>query len=213
VIRTEFLDVVATIRARLGGAAPAYDEYRAVSSIVRVTLAATLLLALAPVAQGQSRPPAVPPEVKKTVDAILGHWTMTGSSTDPWSETPSRVTGTMDCEPAAGAMAARCRVVNAVTGGGHIELATIVGYSPDDHRVHLMEAASDGSFHEHQGSWNGTVIEFERLVKSVGGQRVIEDFAVGFPSPGMMTIRSTEYQTEGRATLDLVGTKGAGPRR
>ena len=212
-IRTGFPDAVSTIPVGLGSQAPAYDQNRSVWSIVRVALAAMLLLALAPVAQGQSRSPAVPPEVKKTVDAMLGHWTMTGTSTDPGSETPSRVTGTMDCEPAASAMAARCRVVNAVTGGGHIELASIVGFSPDDHRVHLMEAASDGSFHEHQGSWNGDVIEFERLVKTVGGKRVVEDFTLGFPSPGMMTIKSTEYQTEGRATLDLVGTKEAELKR
>ncbi len=118
----------------------------------------------------------------------------------------------MDCEPAAGAMAARCRVVNSIIGGGHVEVATIVGYSPDDHRVHLMEAASDGAFHVHQGSWQGAVIEFERLTKSVAGQRVVEDFAVGFPSAGMMTIKSKEYSAEGIATLDLVGTKEASKR-
>lgn len=159
------------------------------------------------VAHGQRGGPAVHTEVRRIVDAFLGHWTLTGRFTDPGVATPLHVTGTIDCESAAGGMAVHCRVVNAVTGGGQIEIATIVGYSPDDHRVHLMEAASMGSYHEHRGSWNGNVIQFERLTKSVAGKRIVEDFAIGFPSPGTMTITSIERAAEGRSTLDLVGTR------
>ncbi len=59
-----------------------------------------------------------PPEVQKTVDAFLGHWTLTGTATEPGATVPSRVTGTLDCEPAASGAAVRCRVINSVTGGG-----------------------------------------------------------------------------------------------
>ena len=138
------------------------------SATLRGALACVLLVALSSTAHGQSSVPAIPPGVKKTVDAFLGHWILTGSSIDPGSKTPSRVTGTIDCEPAAGGMAVRCRVVNAVTGGSQVEISTIVGYSPDDRQVHLMEAASSGSFHEHRGRWNGPVIQFERLINPTG---------------------------------------------
>lgn len=171
------------------------------------TLGFVLLLAIPSVAHGQRVRPAVHTEVRRIVDAFLGHWTLTGRSTKPGVATPSLVTGTINCESAVGGMAVHCRVVNAVTGGGQIEIATIVGYSPDDHRVHLMEAASVGLYHEHRGRWNGNVIHFERLTKSVDGKRIVEDFAIGFPSPGTMTITSIERAAEGRSTLDLVGTR------
>lgn len=180
------------------------------SSGGRGALVSLLLLSLPSIAFAQDTAQPVPPEVQRTVDAFVGHWTITGSSTEPGSTAPSRVTGTMDCEPTAGGVAVRCRVVNAVPDGGRIEIATILGYSPDDRRVHLMEAASPGLYHEHRGSWKGTTIRFDRMTKTVGGQRIVEDFAVGFPSSGRMTITSTERTAAGRSTLDLTGLKDGG---
>lgn len=109
-----------------------------------------LLFAVPSVAHGQRAGPAVHTEVRRIIDAFLGHWTLTGRSTETGVATPSLVTGTIDCESAAGGMAVYCRVVNAV---------------------------------------------------------IVEDFSIGFPSPGTMTITSIERAAEGRSTLDLVGTR------
>ncbi len=70
-----------------------------------------------------------------------------------------------------------------------------------------MEVASPGLYHQHEGQWNGRVIQFERLTKSIGGTRVVEDFAIGFPSVGRLTITSVESEPKGQSTLRLVGTR------
>ena len=49
---------------------------------------------------------------------------------DAGSSTLFHVDGTVDCESAVGGMAVSCRVVNTVAGGGRIEIATTLGYSP-----------------------------------------------------------------------------------
>ena len=174
--------------------------------------AAALLLTLPLVAAGQSGGSAASPEVKKVVEAFLGHWNLTGSSTDPISKTPSHLTVTIQCEPAALGMAASCRMASDETGGGHAEMVSIIGYSPDDQLVHLMEVSSSGSYHEHKGRWNGNVIQFERMSKSVAGKQIVEDFAIGFPLPGKITVKSVEEATVGRSTMELAGTRGSRPR-
>jgi hypothetical protein len=173
--------------------------------------AAALLLALPLVASGQSGS-AASPEVKKVVEAFLGHWNLTGSFTGPISSTPSYLTVTIQCEPVALAMAVSCRTASQETGGDLVEVTSIIGYSPDDQLVHLMEVSSSGSYHEHKGRWNGNVIQFERMSKSVAGKQVVEDFSIGFPSPGKITVKSVEEAAAGRSTMELVGTGGSGAR-
>lgn len=171
-----------------------------------------LLLSTASAVLGQVDVASAPPEVRKTVEAFLGHWPLSGTSNERSSATPLRVTGTMDCELALAGVAVRCRVTNVDSEGAQIEIATIAGYSPDDNRVHLMEGASPGLYHQHAGRWKGSVIQFERLTKSVGGKRIVEDFAIGFPSLGRMTISATEYDGRDRSTLRLVGTRVVGEK-
>lgn len=173
--------------------------------------AAALLLALPLVASGQSGSVASP-EVEKVVEAFLGHWSLTGRSTDPISNTPSHLTVTIQCEPVALAMAVSCRMASEETGGGPVEVMSIIGYSPDDQLVHLMEVSSSGSYHEHKGRWNGNVIQFERMSKSVAGKQIVEEFSIGFPSPGKITVKSVEESAEGRSTMELVGTGGSRAR-
>lgn len=174
--------------------------------------AAGLLLALPLVAAGHSGGVAASPEVKKVVEAFLGHWNLTGSATDPVSKTLSNLTVTIQCEPAALGMAVSCRMASDETGGGHAEMVSIIGYSPDDRLVHLMEVSSSGSYHEHKGRWDGNVIQFDRMSKSVAGKQIVEDFLIGFPSPGKITVKSVAEAAEGRSTMELVGTKGSRAR-
>jgi hypothetical protein len=169
---------------------------------------AVLLLALPLVASGQSGS-AASPEVKRVVEAFLGHWNLTGSFNGPISDTPSHLTVSIQCEPVALAMAVSCRMASEESGGGHVEVMSIIGYSPDDQLVHLMEVSSSGSYHEHKGRWIGNVIQFERMSKFVEGKQIVEDFSIGFPSPGKITVKSVEEAAEGRSTMELVGTGGS----
>jgi hypothetical protein len=50
------------------------------------------------------------------------------------------------------------------------------------------------------------------MSKSVGGKQIVEDFSIGFPSPGKITVKSVEEAAEGRSTMELSGTKGSRSR-
>jgi hypothetical protein len=186
------------------------DPMQVVRSRGRRPVAFVLLLALLLVAHGQTGGSATPLEATKVVEAFLGSWDLTGSATDPLSKGRSHLTVTMHCESAALGMAVSCRMASDETGGSHAEMASIIGYSPDDRLVHLMEVSSSGTYHEHKGRWNGNVIQFERMSKSVAGKQIVEDFSIGFPSPRKMTVTSVEEAAEGRSTMELVGTKRSG---
>ena len=98
--------------------------------------------------------PPPPPEVKKTVDAFAGHWTLNGSATEPDAKTASPVRATMDRKSAALGAAVNCRI-GADVSGSCIEAAAVIGYSSDERSVRWMEISSSGEYHNHRGPWSG----------------------------------------------------------
>jgi hypothetical protein len=173
----------------------------------RYVVAITLLLNVQLALYAQSKDPSVRPEIRKTVDSFVGHWTLTGTDMEPASKAVSQVTVVMDCEPAALGTAVTCRLVSDAPGGEHFEMASLVGYSADEGIVRLMEVSSAGANHVHTGPWNGNVIQFEKLSYSEGGRKRVESFAIGFPAAGKMTVKSVTETTDGKSILDLVGTR------
>ena len=159
------------------------------------------------VVQSQNRPEAAPLEVKKTVDAFLGRWTMTGTYREPNMRAPIDLTSKMGCELTALGKAVTCKVVTDGTDGSRVELTSVVGFSPDEGIVRLMEISSSGSYHDHRGQWQGDQIVFEPLTYSVSGQKTTEHFTISIPEPGKMTIESIEEGTEGKSTMKLSGAR------
>jgi hypothetical protein len=172
----------------------------------RYMLAIAVLLTVPLALNAQNKEPAVRPEVGKTVNSFVGHWTLTGIDTQPNSKAV-QVTVVMDCEPAALGSAVSCRLVSDAAGGDHSEMASLIGYSADEGIVRLMEVSSSGANHVHTGPWNGDVIQFEKLSYSEAGKKRVETFAIGFPSPGTMTVKSVTETAAGISILDLAGTK------
>lgn len=168
-----------------------------------------LLMARPVAGQGESAVSVAPPETKRTVDAFVGRWNLTGTYSEANSKEPVRLTVAMQCEPALRGVAVTCRMQSDDSGGSHVEVASIIGYSPEDKLIHLMEAPTAGAWHEHKGHWVGDVIQFERMTKLEGGKQVIEDFSIGFPSPGAMRVTSYERTPEGSSTMDIVGKKAS----
>jgi len=167
--------------------------------IVVIALLMNIQLAL----HAQSKKAAVPPEIAKTVNSFRGHWILKGTDIEPGSTKPTPMTAVMDCESVALGNAVRCRLKS----DDHSELASLIGYSPDEGVVRLMEISSAGANHVHTGPWDGNVIRFEKLSYTEAGEKRVETFAIGFPSPGKMTVRSVTETAEGTDTMDLVGTR------
>lgn len=151
----------------------------------------------------QSKEAALPPETAKTVNSFRGHWTLRGTDIAPGSKQRIALTATMNCESVAHGNAVRCRL----NGDDHSELVSLIGYSPDERIVRLMEISSAGANHVHTGPWDGNVIRFEKLTYWEAGQKRVETFSIGFPSPGKMTVRSVTETANGTDILDMMGTR------
>ena len=162
--------------------------------------------------QAEGIPPTVP-EVKKTVDALVGHWRMAGNDWEAGAKSPAPVNATMDCKPAALGAAVRC-IIAAQVADAKIEAATVIGYSPDEQVVRWMEISSTGEYHDHRGTWEHDMIAFEPLSYTAGGVKTTEFFTVAFPSPGRLVLKSTSRTAEGESFLELTGNRGdASPGR
>ena len=149
------------------------------------------------------------PEIKTTVDAFAGRWLLTGTDEEPGTKTPLSVNAVVDCKPAALGNAVNCIITADITTT-HIEAATIIGYSPDEHRVRWMEISSTGEYHDHRGIWKGHSIEFEPLISTVAGATTTEYLTVSFPgSEGKMAWRSITSTREGNSRLELTGRRAA----
>ena len=159
-------------------------------------------------AQGQSGgTPPPPPEIKKTVDAFVGHWTLAGTDQEPGTAKPEHFNVVMDCKRAALGAAVACTIAGKVPGVGAIEASTVIGYSPDEKRVRWMEISSTGEYHDHKGPWNGDAIEFEPLPFSVGGEQATEYLSIRFPSPGQQVVRSVTETAAGQSILEWSGRR------
>jgi hypothetical protein len=157
-------------------------------------------------ARADDAAPPAPPEVKKTVDAFAGQWTLTGTDREPGATTPAAVKATMDCKPAALNAAVAC-LIAADVSGARIEAATVIGYSPDEHLVRWMEISSTGEYHDHHGRWNGNQIRFEPLTYTAGGERMTEYFSLSLASGERMVWKATTKTRQGESRLELTATR------
>ena len=149
---------------------------------------------------------APPSEVKKTVDAFTGHWTLSGTDMEPGAKGPAPVKAVLDCKPAALGAAVSC-TITADISGTRVEAASVIGYSPDEHVVRWMEISSSGEFHDHRGIWKGNVIDFEPLTYAVSGAKMTEYFSPSFPSPGKTAWKWTTESSEGKSRVELTGVR------
>jgi hypothetical protein len=180
-----------------------------VTTILTALLAASGISmgAAAAAQEGEGKGTAPPLEIKKTVDAFRGHWVLTGTDTEPNSKAPARLTGTIDCQSAALGAAVNCHIAADVHGAGHIEAATVIGYSPDERVVRWMEISSTGEYHDHRGTWVSHEIHFEPLTYSISGEKATEDLTIDFPSPGKLTMKAITESAGGKSILEVTGIR------
>jgi hypothetical protein len=173
---------------------------------MKLTMLVTVWVGLAMVttlyAEDSAEAPAMPVEVKKTVDSLAGHWIFDGSDTEPGAKQSAKVTMVIDCKPAALGAAVACTLVGQIAGIGPVEAASVVGYSPDERLVHWMEISSTREYHDHKGPWKENAVEFEPLPYTISGRKNIENFRISFPSPGILVLRAVTQTPDGRSILE-----------
>jgi hypothetical protein len=106
----------------------------------RAIVAATLMVTLLPLrVHPQSKDSANPPEIKKTVDAFIGHWIITGTDTEPGAKAPVKFELTLDCKRTALGAAVTCGFAGRLPNVGPTEAAAVIGYSPDEQVVRWID--------------------------------------------------------------------------
>ena len=135
---------------------------------------------------------APPPEIKRTVDAIIGAWS--GKMTAKVPGFPSEAFDwAMDCKPVAQGAGASCTNTGKASIGSMAE-SCLLAYDPEGKSVHYMCVTSMGEVHDHKGVWkDDKTIEFEPLRAGMMGQLVTETNRWYFPDTN--TIEKTSIVT------------------
>jgi hypothetical protein len=174
----------------------------------RAILAAILMVTLLPSrVRSQSKESAAAPEIKKTVDAFVGHWIISGTDMEPGAKGPLKFELTLDCKPTALGAAVTCSFAGNLPNVGPLEAAAVIGYSPEEQVIRWMEISSTGEYHDHKGKWKNDEIEFEPLEYSVLGKKATEYLRIGFPASGKLTLTSLTETAEGKAVLECMGKR------
>lgn len=172
----------------------------------RAIVAAVLVVMFLPLRlHPQSKDSANPPEIKKTVDAFIGHWVITGTDAEPDAKAPVKFELTLDCQRTALGAAVTCGFAGKLPNVGPIQATAVIGYSPEEQVVRWMEISSTGEYHDHRGRWKGDAIEFEPLEYTIAGKNATEYLRVGFPTSGKLTLTSITETAEGKSILECKG--------
>lgn len=166
-----------------------------------------LVLVIVSHAQDKSNVSATPPEVRQTVNRLLGHWKFQGTETEPNAKDPFKVALTIDCRPTALGAAVVCDLKGSMADSGSVEATAVVGYSPDERVVRWMEISSSGEYHDHRGGWKGNALEFEPLTYTVLGKRYTEKFSLAFPSDGELLLKAITESTDGVSVISGTANK------
>ena len=155
--------------------------------------------------------PGPPPEVAKTVSAVLGTWTGQMTATIPGEE-PESFSWTMECREVALGAGASCTMGGRASIGPIAE-ACIMAWHPDGEVVHKMCVTSMGEIHDHRGRWTDDgILEFEPLEGTLMGQPMTEIVTMSFPDPRSLENTSVITVVDGPVmTFEFVGKRDDDP--
>ena len=157
--------------------------------MLNMRVLACLLVLLSVEALAAPTLPPQPPEVKRTVDAVVGRWSGSMMATVPGAA-PQAFDWSIDCKAAALQAGAIC-TMKGHASIGDLAQACLVAYDPEGKAVHYMCVTSMGEVHDHKGQWkDGTTVVFEPLVGALQGKPMTETITWAFPDPRRMTTRS-----------------------
>jgi hypothetical protein len=142
-------------------------------------------------------PKQQPPEVKQTVNAVLGKWSGKMTAVLPGEE-DEKFIWTVTCETAALGAGASC-VQEGKASIGKLAESCLIAYDASSKSVHKMCVGSMGEVHDHKGYWKDKMtIEFEPLHGTMQGHPIVETVSMKFPDPRTMINTSVVVLSDGR---------------
>jgi hypothetical protein len=151
----------------------------------------------------------LPPEVKKTVDAMAGSWAWDGTVTGMGKE-PIKAKETFVCKKAAGGRAVSCNGKGSMPGIGNVEDEALVAYDVEGKSIRFVGFSSTGEIHDHKCIWkDDKTMTCDPLAVTVGGQPASVALTVTFPDAKSMVMNETTTMKDG----SKVAFDGKGKRR
>ncbi len=151
----------------------------------------------APAAAKKDAPPPPPPELKKTVDAMIGTWTMEGTVTG-MAKDPIKVKETYVCKKAAGGRAVSCTGKGNVPGMGVMESEALVTYDAEGKNVRFVGMDSMGEVHDHICQWKDDKnLACDPLNITAMGQPATVDFNMTWSDAKNMSMAETTTMKDG----------------
>jgi hypothetical protein len=137
-----------------------------------------LALAVTGIAQNPSEQP-LPPEVKKTIEAVSGQWVGEMSASFPGLKA-EKFPWEMTCAPVALGSGASC-AIKGQPAFGPIEESCLLAFDPEGMKVHFMCVTSMREVHDHRGDWTSErEIRFEAYPTTWDRQPATEDVMFEF---------------------------------
>lgn len=174
---------------------------------------AGLALLICASAQGQNaeskKPPQAtpPPEVKRTVEAMVGTWS--GKMTAKVPGFPAEAFDwEMDCKTVALGAGVSCTNTGKASIGVMAE-SCLLAYDPEARSVHYMCVTSMGEVHDHKGHRaDEKTIEFEPLRAGMMGQLVTETNRWYFPDANTIDKTSLVTLADGTSmSFEFIGKR------
>ena len=153
--------------------------------------------------------PTLPPEVKKTVEAMLGTWAWDGTVTGMGKD-PIKAKETFVCKKAAGGRAVSCNGKGTIPGMGNVEDEALVTYDVEGKNIRFVGISSTGEVHDHKCTWkDDKTMTCDPLTVTVGGQSASVALTMSFPDAKTMVMNETTTMKDG----SKVAFDGKGKRR
>ena len=149
--------------------------------------------------------PAAPAEVKATVDAFKGNWTVDAALTVPGAKEAAKFKMSFNCHVIALGNGVSCDS-KAKTPMGANEGTFLVAYDPYSKAVHFISVTSDFEVHDHLCQWKGTSdLNCTPLKTGVGpaGDEITEDLTMHFEKSAVSFTSTTHMK--GGATMVFEG--------
>jgi hypothetical protein len=173
--------------------------------IRKLLMAATVSLTAAGSVRAAEAPPpspAPPAEVKQLLAQMAGTWTakeVTATMDGKLIKATSKVT----CDRSAAGYALSCKV-HVDMGAMKIEEIAIVGWDAKTNAIHLFSVNSDGSAHDHMGTFANNVLALE-YGATTDGKPFHEALSFTFKGPKELVWKDV-YKLAGQEVFSGEGT-------
>ncbi|HSN30025.1 MAG TPA: DUF1579 family protein [Kofleriaceae bacterium] len=154
-------------------------------------------------------PAPPPPELKKTVDAFVGNWTIDGTATMPGGAAPMKLKETVVCTKAVAGRVASCTGRANIPGMGKVEDLMVVTYDAEAKKVRVMGISSMGDVHDHVCTWkDDKTLACDPLQVTAMGSPATVTFEMTWTDAKTATMNETVTMKDGsKMTMEGVGKK------